>query len=127
MAALADIGYRRVEHAGFVGRTVQEFKAVTDANGIWVSSGHVQIPQPFDAAAWNESLQERSDLSGRRTSSTRSSASTSATGEVVRDTATWAAFARDLNRAGRMARDGAAAGLPQPQLGVLPARRQPVA
>ena len=61
------------------------------------------------------------------TSSIRSSASTSATGEVVRDTATWAAYAHDLNRAGKMARDvGAAPRLPQPQLGVLPAHGRPV-
>ena len=58
LAALAEIGYRRVEHAGFVGRSVTEFKAALDAVGIWASSGHVGIPQPFDATAWQASLQD---------------------------------------------------------------------
>ena len=56
LAALAAIGYRRVEHAGFVGRTATAFKAALDAAGLWASSGHVGIPQPFDAAAWSRSL-----------------------------------------------------------------------
>ena len=104
MAALAAIGYQKVEHAGFVGRTVTEFKAVLDRVGIRSSSGHVLIPQPFDAAAWNASLQDALTL--------RSSYIVNpffginfGTGEVVRDGATWAAFAHDLNRAGRMASD----------------------
>src|SRR5688572_4352240 len=62
IAALAAIGYTRVEHAGFVGRTVEEFKAVLDANGIVSSSGHVQIPQPFDPAAWSVSLADATTL-----------------------------------------------------------------
>ena len=33
LAASREIGYRRVEHAGFVGRTVNEFKAALDAVG----------------------------------------------------------------------------------------------
>jgi len=48
LATLAEIGYTRVEHAGFVGRTVTQFKAALDAAGLRASSGHVQIPQPFD-------------------------------------------------------------------------------
>ena len=34
LAALGEIGYTRVEHAGFVGRTVEEFKAALDAAGL---------------------------------------------------------------------------------------------
>ena len=121
------IGYTRVEHAGFVGRTVAEFKAALDANDIVSTSGHVLIPQPFDPAA------------GARRWPTRSTLGSTyivhpffginfGTGEVVRTTAPWRAFARDLNRAGRMARDaGAEARLPQPQLGVLPADRRSLA
>ena len=107
LAALAAIGYRRVEHAGFVGRTVTEFKAALDAAGIWASSGHVQIPQPFDAAAWRASLADAQVL-GSRYIVHPFFGINFGTGEVVRDRATWAAFAHDLNRAGRMAR---AAGL----------------
>src|SRR5918993_3334017 len=65
LAALAAIGYRRVEHAGFVGRTVTEFKAALDAAGIWASSGHVGIPQPFDRAAWSTSLANAQVLESR--------------------------------------------------------------
>jgi sugar phosphate isomerase/epimerase len=104
LAALAAIGYRRVEHAGFVGRTAAEFKAALDAVGIWASSGHVGIPQPFDAAAWGASLRDARILGSRYIVNPVFGINFS-TGEVVRDRATWAAFAHDLNRAGRMARD----------------------
>jgi sugar phosphate isomerase/epimerase len=107
LAALADIGYRRVEHAGFVGRTVTEFKAALDAVGIRATSGHVAIPQPFDAAAWQASLQDALTLRSRYIVHPFFGINFG-TGEVVRDRATWTAFAHDLNRAGRMAR---AAGL----------------
>src|SRR6266545_2444222 len=100
IAALAAIGYQRVEHAGFVGRTVDQFKAVTDANGIWVSSGHVLIPQPFDATAWSASLQDAVKL-GSKYIVHPFFGINFATGEVVRNGATWAAFAHDLNLAGR--------------------------
>ena len=101
--ALRAIGYRRVEHAGFVGRTVTQFKAALDAAGIRASSGHVQIPQPFNEATWNASLQDALTL--RSTFIVQPFFGINfGTGEVARDTATWAAFANDLNRAGRMAR-----------------------
>jgi len=101
--ALGQIGYRRVEHAGFVGRTVTQFKAALDAAGLRATSGHVGIPQPFNAEAWSASLRDAQTL--------RSSyivvpffGIDFGTGAVVRDRATWSAFARDLNRAGQMAR-----------------------
>ena len=99
-----EIGYTRVEHAGFVGRTVEEFKAALDAAGLWASSGHVLIPQPFDPAAWSASLADANTL-GSRYIVHPFFGIDFATGEVVRTTAPWRAFARDLNRAGRMARD----------------------
>jgi sugar phosphate isomerase/epimerase len=102
IAALAAIGYTKVEHAGFVGRTVQQFKAVLDANGIVSTSGHVPIPQPFDPAAWSASLADATTL-GSRYIVHPFFGIDFATGEVTRTTAPWRAFARDLNRAGRMA------------------------
>src|SRR4051794_41432271 len=54
--ALARIGYRTVEHAGFVGRTAAQFKQLLDAAGLRATSGHQGIPQPFDAAAWQAQL-----------------------------------------------------------------------
>jgi sugar phosphate isomerase/epimerase len=104
LQALHDIGYTRVEHAGFVGRTVEEFNAALDAAGLWASSGHVLIPQPFDPAAWSASLADANTL-GSRYIVHPFFGINFATGEVVRTTAPWRAFARDLNRAGRMARD----------------------
>jgi sugar phosphate isomerase/epimerase len=104
LRALHDIGYTRVEHAGFVGRTVEEFKAALDAAGLWASSGHVAIPQPFDPAVWSASLADATTL-GSRYIVHPFFGINFATGEVVRTTAPWRAFARDLNRAGRMARD----------------------
>jgi sugar phosphate isomerase/epimerase len=104
LAALAEIGYTRVEHAGFVGRTVTEFKAALDAAGLRATSGHVLIPQPFDPAAWSASLADANTL-GSRFIVHPFFGINFATGEVTRTTAPWRAFARDLNRAGRMARD----------------------
>jgi sugar phosphate isomerase/epimerase len=104
LAALAEIGYTRVEHAGFVGRTVTEFKAALDAAGLRSTSGHVQIPQPFDPAAWSASLADANTL-GSKFIVHPFFGIDFGTGEVVRETAPWRAFARDLNRAGRMARD----------------------
>jgi sugar phosphate isomerase/epimerase len=104
LQALADIGYTRVEHAGFVGRTVTEFKAALDAAGLRATSGHVLIPQPFDPAAWSASLADANTL-GSRFIVHPFFGINFATGEVTRTTAPWRAFARDLNRAGRMARD----------------------
>ena len=104
LQALAAIGYTRVEHAGFVGRTVTGFKAALDAAGLRATSGHVQIPQPFAPAAWSASLAEATVL-GSRYIVHPFFGIDFATGEVVRTTAPWRAFARDLNRAGRMARE----------------------
>src|ERR1700754_153236 len=56
LRALADIGYTRGEHAGFVGATAATFKAALDAAGLRATSGHVGIPQPFDAVAWQRAL-----------------------------------------------------------------------
>ena len=104
LAALGEIGYTRVEHAGFVGRPVEEFKAALDAAGLRSTSGHVLIPQPFDAAAWSASLADANTLGSRHIVHPFFGIDF-ATGEVTRTTAPWRAFARDLNRAGRMARD----------------------
>jgi sugar phosphate isomerase/epimerase len=104
LAALRAIGYTKVEHAGFVGRTVTDFKAALDAAGLRATSGHVQIPQPFDPAAWRASLADANVL-GSRFIVHPFFGINFGTGEVTRTTAPWRAFARDLNRAGRMARD----------------------
>jgi sugar phosphate isomerase/epimerase len=64
----------------------------------------VPIPQPFDPAAWSASLADATTL-GSRFIVQPFFGIDFATGAVVRTQAPWRAFARDLNRAGRMARD----------------------
>ena len=104
IAALHAIGYTRVEHAGFVGRTAAEFKAVLDANEIVSTSGHVLIPQPFNTAAWSASLAD-ANLLGSTYIVHPFFGINFGTGEVTRTKAPWQAFARDMNLAGRMAQD----------------------
>src|SRR5690348_6326646 len=41
LAQLRAIGYTRVEHAGFVGRTAAQFRGFLDAAGLKATSGHV--------------------------------------------------------------------------------------
>jgi sugar phosphate isomerase/epimerase len=104
LRALREIGYRRVEHAGFVGRTAAQFKAALDAAGLRATSGHVAIPQPFDAAAWRARLEEALTLESRYIVHPNFGLIRTPPGSTVRDSATWRSFARDLNRAGKMAR-----------------------
>jgi sugar phosphate isomerase/epimerase len=101
LAALAEIGYTRVEHAGFVGRTAAEFKAALDAAGLRATSGHVGIPQPFDAAVWQRALADARLLGSRYI--VHPFFGVDANGPI-RDSAVYRAFARDLNRAGALAK-----------------------
>jgi sugar phosphate isomerase/epimerase len=103
LAALADIGYTRVEVAGTANLTAAAFRALLDANGIRATSGHFGIPQPFDAAAWRATLATARTLGCRYVVHPFFGAD--ATGGAVRDPAVWRAFAQDLNRAGAMARE----------------------
>ena len=101
LAALRRIGYTRVEHAGFVGRTAAEFRAALDAAGLRATSGHVGIPQPFDATAWERSLADAAVVGNRFI--VHPFFGQDANGPI-RDAAVYRAFARDLNRAGKIAR-----------------------
>lgn len=64
LTALHAIGYRRVEHAGFVGRTAAQFRAALDAAGLRATSGHAGIPQPFDATFLDGGHDGADDLRG---------------------------------------------------------------
>jgi len=101
LATLRDIGYRRVEAAGTAGLTAAAFRALLDANGIWASSGHFGIPQPFDAAAWQQTLADAKTLGCRYV--VHPFFGVDANGPI-RDVAVWRNFALDLNKAGAMAR-----------------------
>ncbi len=102
LAELRRIGYTRIEHAGFVGRTAAQFRAALDAAGLRATSGHVGIPQPFDAAAWQRALDDARVVGNRYI--VHPFFGLDSSGQPIRDAAVYAAFARDLNRAGAMAK-----------------------
>ena len=119
---LSAIGYTRVEHAGFVGRTVEEFKAALDAAGLRSTSGHVLIPQPFGPAAWSASLADANTL-GSRYIVHPFFGIDFATGEVTRTAAPWRAFALPIEPDRPHGQKPGLARLPQP--GGSSADRQP--
>lgn len=52
LRALAKLGYRKVEHAGYAGLSAKDFRAVADRAGVVVPTGHTSIPFPYDDDAW---------------------------------------------------------------------------
>jgi len=114
LAALARIGYRHVEHAGFHGRTATQFRAALDRAGLRATSGHQGIPQPFDAAAWQAQINDALMIGQRYIVNPASPILFfPPDGDLSKlrslpTAAAWRAYAADLNRAGAMAR---AAGL----------------
>lgn len=100
LQAVRDAGYRKVELAGTYGRDAATFKSILRAHGLHATSSHNGIPQPFDADSWRRVVEDAV-----------------AEGQQFlvhpyqnygADLTAWAAFARDLNQAGAIAR---AAGL----------------
>ncbi|BCJ56267.1 sugar phosphate isomerase [Actinoplanes sp. NBRC 14428] len=102
LAELAEIGYTRVEHAGFVGRTATQFRAALDRAGVRATSGHASIPQPFNAAAWEATLEDARIVGN--TYIVHPWFGQASNGQPVRDSAVYKAFAKDLNQAGALAR-----------------------
>jgi sugar phosphate isomerase/epimerase len=100
LATLSDIGYGQVETAGTAGLTVAEFRALLDANGIRATSAHSGIPQPFDAAVWQQRLDDAKALGC--TTVVHPFFGVGPDGPIT-DAAVWRNFALDLNRAGAMA------------------------
>ena len=98
---LAEIGYTRVEHAGFVGRTAAQFKAALDAAGLRATSGHAGIPQPWNADAWKRTLDDAAIIGNKYI--VHAFFGLGANGPI-RDAAVYRAFAEDLNKAGALAR-----------------------
>jgi sugar phosphate isomerase/epimerase len=101
LAELAEIGYTRIEHAGFVGRTAAQFRAALDAAGLRATSGHVGIPQPFNASTWQAALEDAQIVGNKYI--VHPYFGTDANGPI-RDGSVYKAFARDLNKAGALAR-----------------------
>jgi len=102
LAELREIGYTRVEHAGFVGRTATQFRAALDAAGLKATSGHVGIPQPFNASTWQAALEDALIVGNKYIVHPYFGAGSD--GQPIRDGAVYRAFARDLNKAGALAR-----------------------
>jgi sugar phosphate isomerase/epimerase len=101
LAELAEIGYTRVEHAGFVGRTAAQFRAALDAAKLRATSGHVGIPQPFNASTWEAALEDANIVGNKFI--VHPFFGQGANGPI-RDAAVYRAFAADLNKAGKLAR-----------------------
>ena len=101
LAELAEIGYTRIEHAGFVGRTAAEFRAALDNAGIRATSGHVGIPQPWNADTWQRALEEAAIVGNKFIVHPFFGLGTNG---PIRDGAVYRAFADDLNKAGELAR-----------------------
>jgi sugar phosphate isomerase/epimerase len=101
LAELAEIGYTRVEHAGFVGRTATQFRAALDAAGLRATSGHVGIPQPFNASTWQAALEDAQIVGNKYIVHPYFGAGPNG---PIRAGSVYKAFAKDLNRAGALAR-----------------------
>jgi len=101
LAELAEIGYTRVEHAGFVGRTAAQFRAALDAAGLRATSGHVGIPQPFNASTWQAALEDAQIVGNKYIVHPYFGAGANG---PIRDGSVYQAFAKDLNKAGALAR-----------------------
>lgn len=56
--ALGGLGLRRVEHAGYAGLTPQQFRAAADAAGVHTTSGHTNVPFPYDDGRWQTVLDQ---------------------------------------------------------------------
>jgi hypothetical protein len=100
LAELRRIGYTRIEHAGFVNRTAAQFRAALDAAGLRATSGFPSRSTPPPGS--EPSTTPTSSATG--TSCTPFFGLNSATGQPIRDAAVYSVFARDLNRAGTLAR-----------------------
>lgn len=98
---LAEIGYTRVEHAGFVGRTAAQFKAALDNAGLRATSGHAGIPQPWNADTWKRTLEDAAIIGNKYIVHAFFGLGPNG---PIRDAAVYRAFAADLNKAGELAR-----------------------
>ncbi|MEU4624906.1 sugar phosphate isomerase/epimerase [Actinoplanes sp. NPDC023801] len=101
LTELAAIGYTRVEHAGFVGRTAAQFRAALDNAGLRATSGHAGIPQPWNAETWKRALEDAAIVGNKFI--VHPYFGTGPNGPI-RDAAVYRAFAADLNKAGELAR-----------------------
>ena len=100
IAEVRRVGYEIVEHAGFHNRSATDFARMILAAGLRCTSGHVQVPSPFNSAAWQKALDDALTVGQTFIVSSGRQGSTGA--KTTQDE--WVAFAHDLNRAGEQAR-----------------------
>lgn len=103
-AGLAAIGYRKVEQAGFHGRTAREFKAALDAHGLRATSGH-QSPYPYDESRWRKMIEDAYILGQRyMVEPLPAFVATGLVSPLVPPSLAWGQYAQDLNKAAEQAR-----------------------
>ncbi|WP_220136481.1 TIM barrel protein [Streptomyces himalayensis] len=103
-AGLAAIGYRKVEQAGFHGRTAREFKAALDAYGLHATSGH-QSPYPYDESRWRKMIEDAYILGQRyMVEPLPAFIATGLFSPLVPPSLAWGQYAQDLNKAAEQAR-----------------------
>ena len=114
LQALAALGYRKVEHAGFGNLTAAQFRAALQQAGLRATSGHQAIPQPWNETTWYQTIADAVAV-GQQYIVTPLSPITffptdGDTSKIkgLTTVAAWQQYAEDLNRAGAIAR---AAGL----------------
>lgn len=111
LEAIAAIGFTRVEHKGFAGRSARGFKAALDQAGLRATSGHVIVPLPFDQARWERAVDDAVVLGQEYIVSLAShTGPLPTTGDPAgmvspRSLAQWQRHAEVLNHAGALARD----------------------
>ena len=114
LQALAAMGYRTVEHAGFGGLTAAQFRAALQQSGLRATSGHQSIPQPWNETTWYQTVADAVAIGQKYIVTPLSPITFFPTdGDASKikgltTVAAWQQFAEDLNRAGAIAR---AAGL----------------
>lgn len=98
MTALREIGYQKVEHAGFGSAvTAAAFRAAADNAGMKVTSGHQPIPDPYNDSAWKATVEDALTVGQIFINA----ASKSSPGNTKKD---WINYARSMNKAGAVAR-----------------------
>ncbi len=111
LGALARFGYRNVETAGNPGGlTTRQFREALDDHGLRATSAHMGIPTdaasddpaPFDEAAWRRMLQDANVLGATYVNHPYFGSDQNG---AIRDASKYRQLARDLNRAGRIARN----------------------
>ncbi|MFP1625237.1 TIM barrel protein [Streptomyces sp. 5K101] len=102
-AGLAAIGYRKVEQAGFHGRTAREFKRALDAHGLRATSGH-QSPYPYDESRWRKMIEDAFILGQRyMVEPLPAFIATGLVSPLSPPSLAWGQYAHDLNKAAEQA------------------------